>query len=81
MTSCAGTLSHYVASQANFTRSGDVNPNTGSLRSIGGIGHYWTSATYTNANNAYLLFFYSVDTYPSNDTVRWSGFSLRCITN
>ena len=60
-----------------FVRSGYVNGTT--LYYSTGRGLYWSSTIATSGTNAYFLYFYSSELYPSGVTYRGSGLSVRCV--
>ncbi len=64
-----------------FTRSGSIDLDTGSLRTIGRNDHYWSSTTVSNINSSYYFRFDNVNAQPSNYIARWYGFLLRCIAS
>ena len=62
-----------------FNPSGYVA--SGSLRSAGGLGDYWSSTAYSNTSSAYELYFYSGVVSPSSGTYRYRGQSVRCLAS
>lgn len=66
-----------------FTRSGYINPISGTLRGAGSNGYYWSSTAYPNANTAASYLSFDLDSvYPSyNDHLRYAGFSVRCLAH
>jgi len=62
-----------------FNRSGNIDLNTGSIRTVSTSAHYWSSTAYPDVNNTYSLDFNSADTSPSYYFARWNGFSVRCV--
>ena len=50
---------------------------TGSLRYAGVDSLYWASTAYPSELSAYYLDFYSANVIPSNNDVRWSGFTVQ----
>ena len=59
-----------------LTRGGYVSMTTGSLRYAGVDSLYWASTAYPSELSAYYLDFYSANVIPSNNDVRWSGFTV-----
>ena len=51
--------------------------STGAFFDRGVYGYYWSSSPYST--NAYNLFFYSTYVNPADNSLRASGFSLRCL--
>ena len=62
-----------------FNPSGYVR--SGSLRSAGSNGNYWSSTADSSTSFAYLLDFYSGYVAPSNNGNRYVGFSVRCLAS
>ena len=60
-----------------FVRGGLVYPG-GTLRDAGNVGYYWSSVG-RNSSAAYYLYFYSGNVYPSFNTNRYYGQSVRCV--
>lgn len=75
-------------------RDGGINPNvlgkalklkkngavTSSSRWVAGYsGSYWSSTAYSSTNYAYNLNFTSSDVYPSSNSYRYFGFSVRLV--
>ena len=60
-----------------LTRDGYVDMTTGSLRDAGVSGDYWASPAYPSELYAYDLDFYSANVIPSNNDVRWAGFTVQ----
>lgn len=44
-------------------------------------GDYWSSTAYSNASNAYNLYFYASGVYPSDYSDRYYGFPVRLVKN
>ena len=60
-----------------LTRGGYVAMTTGSLRYAGVDSLYWASTAYPSELSAYYLDFYSANVIPSNNDVRWAGFTVQ----
>ena len=62
----------------NFPYAGDVY--NGSLFNVGSLGLYWSRTVFSgNSQNAYLLVFNSSNVYPADGSIRYYGFSVRCV--
>ena len=61
-----------------FVRSGYVNVNDGKVYVVG-LSGYGRSRTASSSTDAYYLYFYPTDVYPSYSNRRWYGFPLRCL--
>ncbi len=70
-----------VAVLANFTRSGNLNLTSNSVRSVGLDVDLWSKNTQLNPDDAYYLAFDSGNIYQSNYSLRWLGFAVRCLSN
>lgn len=70
-----------AASLVDFTRSGSITLNNGSLRLTGDNGYYSSSVAHSSLNNLYLLLLNSDHAYSSYYNNRSSGCSLRCQAN
>ncbi len=94
MLSKYGLASSVAAGQYNiasaplyFVRSGDVDLHTTTVtfRYAGGVGDWWSSrtGTYTSSTSA-TAYYFQVEpsrVLPSyGPSVRWLGFSLRCLS-
>ncbi len=62
-----------------FSRAGAVSLSTGSMRTMGRNGFYWSSVASNDASKAYHLYFTSTPIYPSYSDYRGSGFPIRCL--
>ena len=62
-----------------FNPSGYVG--SGALRYAGNGGGYWSSTAYSNTSSAYNLDFTLDYVYPSNDSSRFFGQSVRCLAS
>lgn len=51
----------------------------GSLRDAGHNGSYWASSAYPSSLYAFNLYFNSTNVYPSSNTNRWLGFTVRLV--
>ena len=60
-----------------FVRSGYVYP-TSYLDFAGYYGYYWSSVAYSSSD-AYNLYFYSSNVFPSDYISRYTGQSVRCV--
>ena len=66
------------ASTIWYPASGYRSNGSGSLDDVGNRGYFWSASPYDS--NAYDLYFYNNGyVYPSNDFVRASGRSVRCL--
>ena len=61
-----------------FPAVGDLYYSTGALIEAGTRGRYWSATQYTNATNAYYLFFSSSRVNVENYTKTY-GYSVRCV--
>lgn len=52
---------------------------TGSLGYAGYSGNYWATTAYPSELYAYYLDFNSTRVYPSTDSARWNGFTVRLV--
>ena len=69
-----------LASPLFFARGGGVfGVFSGSLDYQGSYGVYWSSRAYSGSLRAYDLYFNSSDVFPSDDSRRFYGFSVRCV--
>ncbi len=66
-----------VSAPLYFVRGGYVD--SGSLRNAGYYGFYWSSTAYSSTSVAYDLYFGSGGVYPSYNSNRYRGFSVRCL--
>jgi uncharacterized protein (TIGR02145 family) len=71
-----GNADGAFASPLKLPMSGYRIPTTGSLSSLGSVGHYWSSTKYLTSSE--ILFFYSSDAGYSEKT-RTYGLAVRCI--
>lgn len=62
-------------------RSGVANPYNDALRGVGYHDRYWSDAAYSDINTAYFIDVSSLDVTPAHYSVRWNGFSVRCIAS
>ena len=62
-----------------FHPSGYVD--SGSLRNAGNRGYYWSSTAGSSASVAYHLYFFSGSVNPSRNSLRYFGFSVRCLAS
>ena len=70
-----------VRCQAHWVRSGVANPYNDALRGVGYHDRYWSDAAYSDINTAYFIDVSSLDVTPAHYSVRWNGFSVRCIAS
>ena len=63
----------------SFVRGGYVYPWYGSTRDLGIHGLYWSSTAYPTASTAYGQHFNSANVFPSTNTYRAYGFSVRFV--
>ena len=70
---------HFPIGFASFVRSGAVHLNYGYVKNAGVDGSYWSRSANSNTNDAYVLYFGNGHAYPSTNTTRDSGRSLRCL--
>ena len=80
-TPLVGTASLCAVLSLYFTRSGDLNLATASLRGVGHSGDVWSEGVTARVNNTYHFHFYSEEILPSIDDLRWLSYTVRCLTN
>lgn len=67
---------------ANFwPAAGYIHQSNGDLGSAGSYGYYWGRRAYSNANNAYFLYFDGSVIRPSNYADRYRGYPVRCVAS
>ena len=76
-----GSLNSTTITQAPYYFNPSGRVNSGSLRSAGSNGNYWSSTASSNTSDAYLLYFYSGGVGPSSNRDRYNGFSVRCLAS
>lgn len=76
--STTSSNNNIAASPLYFVRSGYATAP--GLLSAGDTGYYWSSRAYSS-RDAYTLLFRSSSVYPSTDSYRYSGRSVRCVAN
>jgi len=75
-----GSTKTTVYKSANFwPAAGLVYQSSGTLANAGSYGGYWPRRAYYDTNNAYYLYFGSSDVRPQNFSLRYYGFSVRCV--
>lgn len=65
----------------NFTRSGAIDLNTGSVRLVGINSNAWSRTVFTNVHHAYDSALNAQNIYASAYDVYWFGFFARCLTD
>ena len=70
----------HAVSSLYFTRSGNVEFGTGSIRVLGHHGNYWSRTAAIEPNLTYILHI-NPATYPHfpDPFLRWYGFFTRCL--
>ncbi len=76
-----GMDSYYVVLPVNFTRSGAIDLNTGSVRLVGINSNAWSRTVFTNVHHAYDSALNAQNIYASAYDVYWFGFFARCLTD
>ncbi len=74
----AAASSALLSAPLYFIYSGYVTDNL--LGGVGSGGHYWSS-TVTNTISIYSLVFIGSSANPSNNSIRFSGHSIRCVNS
>ena len=74
-----GSLNSTTITQAPYYFNPSGYVLSGSLRSAGYDGNYWSSTAYSSASLAYRLYFYSGGVYLSSISDRCYGQSVRCL--
>ena len=69
-----------VASRFDFTRSGYLSLNLGTLRNVNLANHSWLNVAYFSISGAYNIHLDDAAA-PSDYNARWFGFSLRCLSS